>query len=62
MKIIGYAKYAAKSLVAGAIAFAGGAAIASAGGWTQPEIWTVVGTTVAAVGAVFGIGNGDKPS
>lgn len=61
MKTIAYVKYAAKALIAGATTFASGAAIASAGGWTQPEVWTVAGATVAAVGLVFGIGNGDKP-
>lgn len=60
-KVIPYVKYSAKAIVAGVVAFAGGAAIAAVDGWTQSELWGVVGTTVAAVGAVFGFGNGPKP-
>lgn len=46
-----------KAIVAALGALCGGAAIASQDGWTQPEVWTVLGAVVVQAGAVWGIPN-----
>lgn len=47
----------AKAIVAALGALCGGAAIASQDGWTQPEVWTVLGAALAQAAAVWGIPN-----
>lgn len=63
MKLLAYLKYAGKSVVAGTIAFAGAAAVATAdgSGISQNEFWITLGATVLAIGGVFGFTNGAKP-
>lgn len=58
-----WVKYAAKAVVAGGVAFGGGLATALADGTVTPLEWVAVGTaTLVALGAVFGVENGPKPS
>lgn len=61
--LIPYLKYVAKAAAAGAGAFCTGMATASLdGNVTEPEVWTALGLASAAVGVVFGVKNGSKPT
>lgn len=54
--------YAAKALLAGAIAGAGAMTTAAADGdVTQAEGWTVALSALVALGAVYGVPNGHRP-
>lgn len=58
-----WAKYVAKALVAGGVAFTGALGTALADGNVAPLEWVVIaGTTLAALGLVFGVENGPKPT
>lgn len=53
-----YVPTIAKSLMAGAVAFAGSAAVAYADGSATPaEWWTATAATVTALAAVWGVPN-----
>jgi hypothetical protein len=47
----------AKAIMAAALAGVGGAAVASFDGFTTPEVWSVVASTVAAFVGVYGVQN-----
>ena len=49
-------KYA-KAIMAAAVAGVGAAATASVDGFTSPEIWGIIATTVVAFVGVFGVSN-----
>ena len=65
---IGWIRYALKAVYAGAAALVAGVVIAltpdSAGvsSLTTLEIWVIAGSVIAAVGGVFGLQNGPKPT
>lgn len=65
---VGWLHYALKAVYAGAAALVAGVVIAltpdSAGvsEITAFEIWTILGSVIAAVGGVFGLQNGPKPT
>lgn len=49
----------AKAIMAAALAGTGTAAASAVDGFTQPEVWVIVATTVAAFVGVFGVRNRD---
>lgn len=56
------AKYIAKALVGGGIAFVGAVATGYGdGAMTAAEWWTAIGAGLVGIGAVFGVRNGPQP-